>query len=159
MARTYIIKRNDRYHFRIRVPKGIRHAIGLGEIRRSLHTSDIRVARKLARGIKAKVESEFAQLRHQQLLSFEIVLPRNGNVMSENAAPGQGRSRSALTAHDLKPSPTVGQLIHEFVQDREKVWALRTKQTYLVSLERKRPVFPTLMSSCWACESWSDCGR
>ena len=80
MARTYIVKRNNNYHFRIRVPKDLRRTLGSWEIRRSLRTNDIRVARKLARDLKAKVESESVQLRHQQLLAFEIA--RGGDCLA-----------------------------------------------------------------------------
>ena len=74
MTCTYLIKREGRYHFRIRVPKDLRSTIGAGEIHRSLGTSDSRLAKTLAGNLRAKIESEFAQLRHQRLLSLEHVV-------------------------------------------------------------------------------------
>ena len=96
MASIYLTKRNGKYHFRIRVPEDLKGIVGSREIHRALRTSDIRMAKRLAGDLRAKIQTEFAQLRYQRLLAFEIVLPLNGNGM-RNALPRQNHSHNAVT--------------------------------------------------------------
>ena len=126
MTRTYLIKRNGKYHFRIRVPKDLRSSIGTGEIHRSLGTSGSRLAKTLAGNLRAKVESEFAQLRHQQMLNLQHILP----IPKDEDLPP---TLSPTTERYQKPSLALSQLIEEFGQDREKSWAPKSKHMHLES--------------------------
>ncbi len=134
MTHAYLIKRNGKYHFRIRVPKDLRSTIGNGEIHHSLGTNDSRLAKTLAGSLRAKIESEFAQLRHQRHLNLEHILPVLPD--DEGHLPSSRLKFAAAVTSDRyqKPSPTVGQVIEEFAQDRKESWALKTKQMHLEAL-------------------------
>jgi hypothetical protein len=51
------------YHFRIKVPKSLRDVVKKREIRRALHTSDLREARRLAYTCAQKCYEIFQSLR------------------------------------------------------------------------------------------------
>ena len=61
MVATYLIRRNGRYHFRMRVPQDLLTVIKSREIHRSLGTTDGRAAKALALTLKVKLESEFSE--------------------------------------------------------------------------------------------------
>ena len=131
MTHAYLIKRNGKYHFRIRVPKELRSSIGTGEIHRSLGTSDNRLAQTLAGNLRAKVESEFAMLRHQRLLSLEhVVRPRPDDEVPRPPTRSTFATRATNERHQM-PSTAIGQLIDEFAKDRQESWALKTKHMHL----------------------------
>ena len=142
MTCTYLIKRKGIHHFRIRVPKDLRTTVGSGEIHRSLGTSDSRLAKTLAGNLKAKVESEFAQIRHQHLLTLETVLPILPH--DEGQSPFSRMRLSTATTSDghQTSSPGLAELIEEFVEDRHESWALKTRQMQLDALHPGKPVPP-----------------
>ena len=78
MVATYLIQRNGRYHFRMRVPQDLLSVINTKEIHRSLGTNDGRTAKALAITLKVKLESEFVGLRQQAILNSRLIQGLNG---------------------------------------------------------------------------------
>ena len=80
MVATYLTRRNGRYHFRMRVPQDLLLVINTKEIHRSLGTTDGRTAKALATTLKVKLESEFAQLRQQAIISSMLIQEASGQT-------------------------------------------------------------------------------
>ena len=70
MAAKYMLRRNDRYQFRIRVPRDLVPLFGIAEIHRTLRTSDRKLARSVAQTLRANAENLFATVHHQRLLGM-----------------------------------------------------------------------------------------
>ncbi len=130
MVATYLIQRNGRYHFRMRVPQDLLVVIRTKEIHRSLGTTDGRTAKALAITLKVKLESEFAQLRQQVILNSRLIQGPNGQNQP-NSALAQVMIQPANTAtQELDHGPDMAELIDAFIEEKAQIWASKTRQMH-----------------------------
>ena len=88
MTSQYLNKRNKRYHFRIRVPNDLLAYVDRSEIRRTLKTTDRRIAQSMALTLHGNLENAFATLRHQQLMGLD---PAQIRERVRRATGGEGQ--------------------------------------------------------------------
>ena len=67
-----LLKRNDVYYFRLRIPKDIRKFFPRPEIVKSTHTKKYTQAKGLVRGLLGKIEGLFMVIRSGVLTDVEI---------------------------------------------------------------------------------------
>ncbi len=61
-----LVRRDNKFSIRIRVPDNIRHIIGKGEVWKSLETGDENLAKEEYGQIFSKIEKEFSRLFYTQ---------------------------------------------------------------------------------------------
>ncbi len=130
MTATYLIRRNGRYHFRMRVPQDLISVIQSREIHRSLGTTDGRTANALATTLKVKLESEFAQLRQQAILNTQLIQKPNGQNQPIPSLTQSMIQPINMTTQEPKHGPDLAELIDAFIEEREQSWASRSKQSH-----------------------------
>lgn len=141
MRSTYLTKRRDRFHVRLRVPSDLVCLFGRVELHRSLRTNDGRLARRLARSLRATAEEAFATLRHQRArgasaeelqdatralytrdlpVTRTAVVTRNAYGASSNSAPQRAERLS--------------EAIDAYIADRTPSWAAKTLLMHSLAL-------------------------
>ena len=137
MNSQYLIRRNRRYHFRIRVPKDLVNVVGQREIRRTLRTSDYSLAKSIAQTLHTNAENVFAAIHHQILLgmtsdqinewALSLIahqLPRAWGNQLVLAGPAQTDPRRV----------SLSNAVQAFLMDREHAWEARTRLMHTASL-------------------------
>ena len=133
MVATYLTRRNGRYHFRIRVPQDLLAVIRTREIHKSLGTTDGRTAKALATTLKVKLESEFAGLRQQAILSSSLVQGPNGQNHAAAAVTHASIHPTNMATQETAYGPDLAELIEAFVEEKAKTWTSRTTQMHSVA--------------------------
>jgi hypothetical protein len=121
----YLIRRNDHYHFRIRVPSDLAPLIGQREIHRSLGTADLKAARGLARLIASKADVAFSTLRYRRLVGSPSEELSTLAISLLNADLPKTREIGPSKAPTTKGTP-LQKLIEGFVKDRQSRWEPKT---------------------------------
>lgn len=116
----YLVKRNQTYYYRIKIPSDLSHLIPSKEIKQSLKTRNLDAAKIVSSGINAKVQSLFGLLRvgslDQEQISHLIApyLPRKPSTKVK-AVAGRGSSENILSA-----------VIELFISDKGVRWTTKT---------------------------------
>lgn len=120
MGPCYLLKRNQTYYYRLRIPSDLAHLVPFKEIKISLKTSNFCVSKMTAAGINAKVQSLFGLLRvgslDQEQISHLIApyLPRKPSVKVK-AVHGGESATNKLSA-----------VIQLFISDKGVRWTTKT---------------------------------
>jgi len=134
MVATYLTRRNGRYHFRMRVPQDLLSVIKSKEIHRSLGTTDGRTAKALATTLKVKLESEFAQLRQQAIISSMLIQEASGQTQRIPSLAQTMIQPAIMTTQGADQGPDLAGLIDAFIEERGKLWAPRSTQVHIGAL-------------------------
>ncbi len=134
MTATYLIRRNGRYHFRMRVPQDLISVIQSREIHRSLGTTDGRTANALATTLKVKLESEFAQLRQQAILNSRLIQDPNGQTQPNSSLAPAIIQPTNMTTQEPDRGPDLAELIDAFIEERAQHWASRSAELHSQAL-------------------------
>ncbi len=59
----YLLRRNGIYYFRRAIPNDLRYVLGRAEITKSLRTTDLKIARKLAITMSEELDNVFSKIR------------------------------------------------------------------------------------------------
>jgi hypothetical protein len=116
----YILKRNQTYYYRIKIPVDLRSTFPVREIKQSLKTADPGAARILGSTVNTKVQTVFALIRSGALSESEVtahiaeLLPKKGQV-------GQ------------KLNYRISELVELYIEDRSPHWTVdrHAKMTHL----------------------------
>ncbi len=137
MNSQYLIRRNRRYHFRIRVPKDLVNVVGQREIRRTLRTSDYSLAKSIAQTLHTNAENVFAAIHHQILLGMtsdqinEWVL----SLIAHQLPRAWGNQLVLAGPAQTDPGRmSLSDAIQAFILDREHAWEARTRLMNTASL-------------------------
>ena len=135
MTATYLTRRNGRYHFRMRVPQDLLVVIRSKEIHRSLGTTDGRTANALATTLKVKLESEFAEMRQQAILSSRLIQSPGGHTQSNSALTPAIVHPNNNTSEELDHGPDMAELVDAFIEEKAQFWASTTFQKHSGALK------------------------
>jgi integrase len=131
MDTTYLTQRGRQYHLRVRVPSDLVSLIGRQEIQRSLRTDDPRLARSMARTLRATLDTAFGTLRHQRMLNLPAdQLQSTLATLLMDQLPTTHLRRLPSGARpgatgDVSPA-RLSDLIQTFVSDRRNGWEPKT---------------------------------
>jgi len=126
---SYIHKRNNTYHLRIRVPVDLQPVFGRREIHRSLRTTDLRTAKSVASTLLAEILAQFDAHRRQEL-------PPEG---FRSTGVGQGRETPALelrkrllaaNATEEPSTQSVSMAFALFEREKARAWRPKTLSMY-----------------------------
>ena len=89
-------KRGAVYHYRVRVPRDLIEILERSELHQSLRTDSLSEARRLAKGLQARLEAGFQRLRFAQLAAIEREQLNRlvGEVLSGLGGPRRTGTRS-----------------------------------------------------------------
>ena len=135
MVATYLTRRNGRYHFRMRVPHDLLSVIKSKEVHRSLGTTDGRTANALALTLKVKLESEFAQLRQQEILNSRFIQEHNGQNQAITAVTQATIHPANIVTPEPNHGPNLAELIDAFIEEKAKTWASKNFQMHSGALK------------------------
>lgn len=106
MNAGYLTKRGKRFHVRLRVPSDLVALFGRIEVHRSLSVSDGRIARAVARTIRAKTDEAFALIRQQRMLgATDHELQEAARTLYAQVLPATRTAVIARIAYGIDPRP------------------------------------------------------
>ncbi|MET0015017.1 MAG: site-specific integrase [Sedimenticola sp.] len=145
---SYLLDRNGRFYFRIRVPETLQPYFGRREIKKSLGTSDKKTAYKLAHALFVEVNDTLERMkeREPQLKNIMMALTE-GQITSINVDSGDPErdlkdaqrlietiNRTVSPAPPQTPNSVTNLsiIVKEYCAEklREKAWTPKTEQEY-----------------------------
>ncbi|MDG5467280.1 site-specific integrase [Deltaproteobacteria bacterium IMCC39524] len=121
MAINYLVKRNQTYYYRIKIPTDLTHLIPSKEIKLSLKTRNLDAAKLLAASVNAKIQSLFGLLRAGVIEDEQIP------ALIASYLPRKQRLKVVATVYRDTSKVNLTEAIRLFVADKSPRWTTKTK--------------------------------
>ena len=123
----HLVKRGCTYYFRQAIPRDLRHAFPHREIKRSLRTRDLKVAKTLAVAYESETQGLFASLRLQSVKVVSNIHPPSPVTPTIQAQPPIVQEETTTTLSDA---------VEQYRAEREQAWTPRTQLEFRNMLEQ-----------------------
>jgi hypothetical protein len=117
----YILKRNQTFYYRIKIPSDLSHLIPAREIKQSLKTRNLDAAKITAAGVNAKVQSLFGLLRVSAVDQEQIP------ALIESYLPRKQSVKVVATSGCDETKVKLSEAIQQFIADKGVRWTVKTK--------------------------------
>lgn len=137
MNPSYLWNRNNKYYFRIRIPKEYQpHFQGRSELRKALSTSDKSTALRLSYPLFLQVSEVFESMKKQGFDLFTVNLGNGASVDIDTGNPDKDREQAKKLLEDVGVISSTDRdinlpdLVEEYCQDKlkENAWTPKSEQ-------------------------------
>lgn len=131
--------RNNKLHYRRRIPTALVHLFNRKEITKSLGTTDVRKATRLSNHYDGQVETLFHACRFNSITPESaqaqlkaIFTPGSTNLESQENQP----TTITITAPSRRRGKRLADAIEAYSKEKEPSWSLKTKKEYTGIFDR-----------------------